>query len=93
MQQAESIRKAEHIVLLKGERREIGRAAIIFKGLEKKTILFDLYLLDLDPQQPYEKKITKADAKEGFYLGNDHYFMISVNNGSFVIKPFDQKPL
>ncbi len=76
----------DNIILKKNVRMAIGRTALVYTGLYKNTIHFDLYLLDLDPQQPYAKEITKREARNGFSLGDNRFSMVSVNPASFVIK-------
>jgi hypothetical protein len=56
-------------VLKKNERFVIGRNCLVFKGVDRKMILIDLYLLDMDSEQPYRKRFLKKEAKKEFLLG------------------------
>ena len=67
------------ILLVKNEKLVIGRTGLEFKGLEKKTILIDLYLLDLDDEQPYPKKFSIKQAKKEIRLSKYKYRLNSVN--------------
>jgi hypothetical protein len=68
------------ILLIKNEKLVIGRTALEFKGVEQKTILIDLYLLDLDNEQPYPKKISVKQAKKEIRLSKFKYRLISGND-------------
>jgi len=68
------------ILLIKNEKLVIGRTALEFKGVEQKTIFIDLYLLDLDNEQPYPKKISIKQAKKEMRLSKYKYRLISVND-------------
>ena len=78
---------SDQIVVMRNERVEVGRTALVFIDLKKNTIYLDLFLLDLDPQQPYAKEISKREAKKGFRLGENRFQLISVSSSSLVIKP------
>lgn len=67
------------ILLIKNEKLVIGRTGLEFKGLEKKTILIDLYLLDMDNEQPYPKKFSIKQAKKEIRLSKYRYRLNSVN--------------
>jgi hypothetical protein len=61
--------KTDQAVLKKNERFVIGRNRLVFKGVDRKMILIDLYLLDMDSEQPYRKRFLKKEAKKEFLLG------------------------
>jgi hypothetical protein len=67
------------ILLVKNDKLVIGRTALEFKGYEQKTIFIDLYLIDLDNEQPYPKKISVKQAKKEMRLSKYKYRLISVN--------------
>ena len=50
------------------------------KGVEHKTVVLDLYLLDMDREQAYEKRFPKKEAKKEMKLGRDIYRLLSVND-------------
>ena len=70
----------ETVFLAKNVKLLIGRTCFAFKGIEKKTILVDLYLLDLDNEQPYPKKISRKAADEEVRLGDYRYQVVSAND-------------
>lgn len=75
----QSTLSANKILLIRYEKLVIGRTGLEFKGLEKKTILIDLYLLDMDNEQPYPKKFSIKQAKKEIRLSKYRYRLISVN--------------
>ena len=74
------------LILEKDIRFVVGRNCLVFKGMEKKTILVDLYLLDLDPEESFGKRFLKKDAKKEMLLGENSYRLISVNDNYLIIK-------
>lgn len=71
---------ADRIILKKNEKLVVGRTCLVFKGLEKKVILVDLYLLDLDPEQPYLIKLPRRDTDKDLIIGGNTFKLVSVNN-------------
>ncbi len=82
----EKFKKANHVVLKKNERYDIGRTSLIYKGIEKDVIFVELYLLDLDPKQGYAKKFKAAGAKKEIDLGGVKYCLISANDRSLKLE-------
>ncbi len=78
----------DQVILKKNERIDVGRYGLVFKGVNKKTILINLYLLDMDPEQPYEKRFLKKDAKKEMKFGQDKYRLLSVNSNHLILKTF-----
>jgi len=78
--------KADQVVLSKDEKLKVGRTCLEFKGLEKKTIFLNLYLLDLDSQQAYPKTFLKKEAKKGITIGGNKYKLIAVNKRFLSLK-------
>ena len=74
------------LILQKDRKIQIGRNCLVFKGMQKKTILVDLYLLDLDPEEFFQKRFTKKEAKKEMLLGEDRYRLVSVNGNHLVIQ-------
>ncbi|NBB75787.1 MAG: hypothetical protein GVY02_00275 [Bacteroidetes bacterium] len=79
-------RRGDRIVLKRGERHEVGRTSIVFKGLQDSDILVDLYLHDLDPKQRYLKKVPTDEAEDGFELGGVKYSLVTVNDRYLTLK-------
>jgi hypothetical protein len=82
----QSTATADQVILTKNEKLILGRTCLVFRGVKKKMIIVDLYLLDLDPEQPYEKRFSKKIAKKEMMLGEGRYRLISVNNQHLVLK-------
>lgn len=82
----QSTATADQVILTKNEKLVIGRTCLVYKGVEKKIILVDLYLLDLDPEQAYEKRFLKKDAKKQILLGERRYRLLSVNSQHLILK-------
>ena len=75
-----SARTTDRIVLKRNEKMVVKRTCLVFKGVEKKVILLDLYLLDLDPEQPYLITLSRHDADKELTIGGNKFKLISVNN-------------
>ncbi len=80
----------DQVILKRDEKFVIGRNGLVFKGVEKKTIIVDLYLLDMDPEQAYEKRFLKKDAKRSLSLGEGKYHLQSVNNNHLILKKINK---
>ena len=74
------------LILPRNKKFIIGRNCLVFKGVEKKSIIIDLYLLDLDPEEPFEKRFIKKDAKKEMSLGEGRYRLLSVNHNNLILK-------
>jgi hypothetical protein len=64
---AEEKKRSENI-LRKNQTRIFGELKIKYCGIEKDLILFDVFILELDPIYPYRYKIPKKMTKKGFFL-------------------------
>ncbi len=82
----------DQVVLPRNEKFVIGRNCLVYKGVEKKTLILDLYLLDMDPEQAYEKRFPKKEAKEEMRLGGDTYRLLSVNDRYMTLKILRTSP-
>lgn len=83
---SELMKKNGQIVLQRDVRKDIGRTSLIYKGIEDEKIVVDLFLLDLDSQQGYLKRIDKEQAKMEFDLGRVKYSLISANKNYLTMK-------
>ncbi|NNK57989.1 MAG: hypothetical protein HKP44_11840 [Desulfofustis sp.] len=83
---AQSIGRPDQVVLPKNEKFVIGRNCLVYKGVQKKTVILDLYLLDMDPEQAYEKRFLKKEAKKEMKMGSDTYRLRSVNDRYMTLK-------
>ena len=66
-------------VLVRDQELEIDKTRLVYKGLENGQILIDLYLLELDPEQPYPRAIPKKQTRESIRLGPNVYKIDSAN--------------
>ena len=82
----------DQVLLPRNEKFVIGRNGLVYKGVEKKTVILDLYLLDMDPEQAYEKRFPKKEAKEEMRLGGDTYRLLSVNDRYMTLKILRTSP-
>jgi len=74
------------IILTKNEKLDIGRNCLVFKGLDKNVVIIDLYLLDMDSEQAYQKRFLKKEAKKKLSLGEGKYRLLSVNDRYLTLK-------
>ena len=82
----------DQVLLPRNEKFVIGRNCLVYKGVEKKSVVLDLYLLDMDPEQAYEKRFLKKDAKEEMRMGGDTYRLLSVNDRFMTLKIISTSP-
>ena len=52
----------------------IGNLKITYRGIESKTLLLDLVILDLDKDYAYLRRIPIKKAKSGFHLSDQAFF-------------------
>lgn len=65
------------VVLVKGRSQTIGKIEMTYRGLDAGAVLIDITLLELDPQYAYHRKIPRDSARQGFWLAQKHYRMLS----------------
>lgn len=87
----QQVTNPDQLILGKNERRVVGKNAYIFRGLEGNVILLDFFLLEMDPEQPYEKRFSKKAAKKTMELGQNRYRLLSVNDRHLILKKLDTK--
>lgn len=75
--------------LKKNEKFIMNKTCIVFKGLSKKTVEIDLYLMELDPNVPYALNFTKESVSDGIWLGNVQYGLVSVSENILRLKILD----
>ena len=81
----------DQVFLKRDEKKIVGKYGLTFRGYENKLILLDLYLMEMDPHQPYRRKISKKEAKEAITFGTERYRLSSVNRNSLVLKKITAK--
>ncbi|THB78664.1 MAG: hypothetical protein D3926_12650 [Desulfobacteraceae bacterium] len=77
------------IVLRKDKSITVNKTRLVFKGLEKKMIHLDVFLLELDPESAYPRFISKADAQKGIRVGNSTFKLLKVNRKTLQLKLID----
>ena len=85
------ITRTDQVFLKRDEKKIVGKYGLTFRGLENKLIVLDLYLMEMDPHQPYRRKISKKEAKESITFGTERYRLSSVNRSSLVLKKITVK--
>lgn len=77
------------VMLVKDHGLVVNNSKLVFKGIQDQTIRLDLYLLDLDPQYPYQQNLSKSAAMEGIRMGDSQYHLISVSKNMLKLKMHD----
>ena len=67
-----------NIVLPIGERIQIDNNVVVYRGLENKMVLIDVFITDLDPQTPYRHRVPKSDVGNSIRIGGHSYRLISI---------------
>ena len=70
---SQAIKTLDRVVLTRDQKFVIGWNCLVYKGIENKTVVLDLYLLDMDREQAYEKRFPKKEAKKEMKLGGDSF--------------------
>jgi hypothetical protein len=87
---AQPIRKSlvtpDRVVMMRGETVTVNRTRLVYRGLQDGTLHLDLYLLDLDAQYPYPKRIPRALARQEFRLGPERYQLLAVSRKALTLK-------
>lgn len=52
----------------------VGNLKITYRGLESKTVLLDLVILELDQDYAYHRRISIKEAKNGFRLSDQAFY-------------------
>lgn len=68
---------SENLILTKGEPKIMGQIQLTYQGLNAGSIVLDITLLDMDPGYAYRRKIPKQVAKQGFWMAQQYYRLIS----------------
>ena len=75
----------ERVVLVKDEPVTVARCRMVYRGLVGDSALLDLYLLDLDPEYAYPRRIPRSAEGEVLNLGGRHYRLESAHWGQVVM--------
>ena len=61
------------LVLVRNEAQTIGRLKFTYLGISAKHLLFDVNILDLDPNFAYRYTIPQAQAKKRFRIAEQYF--------------------
>ena len=70
-------------ILIRGQAQTIGKLRITYLGMADKHLLFDVNLLDLDPNFAYRYTIPRAQSKKRFRIA-EAYFQAQATSNSKV---------
>lgn len=74
----------DRVMLVKDNKLVIDKICLDYKGIDEEMVLIDLYLLELDDEQPYLKKIRRQDIDEKDIRFGDHTYRLVSANDSIV---------
>ena len=86
IQPVHSIKSEDQFILTKDEKLELDKICIEFKGVQNRTFLFNLYLLDFDRQQSFPKRVPKKDMRESITFGGTQFMILSGNDRTIKLK-------
>ncbi|MFH1985475.1 MAG: hypothetical protein ABIL58_26870 [Pseudomonadota bacterium] len=75
----------QRVVLMKGEAVTIDRTRLVYRGLEDDSACVDLYLLDLDREYAYPRRIPRSAEGELVNLGGRSYRLVSTHRRQVVM--------
>lgn len=76
----------DQVLLIKDEKVVIDRTCLVFKGITDTKVNIDIYLLDLDPEVPYPLSFSKEKIRQGIWLGNIMYGLLSAKKNALSLK-------
>ena len=71
---------ATRLILLRNEAQTVGKLKITYLGIVDKHLLFDVNILDLDPNFAYRYTIPLAQAKERFRITEQYFQAQATSN-------------
>jgi hypothetical protein len=74
----------KRVVLMKGEPVTVDRTRLVYRGLEDGRARLDLYLLDMDSEYAYPRRIPRIDGKI-YNLGGHHYEVVATHKRQVVM--------
>lgn len=81
-----SYQTKDDIFLVKNKKLVIGKNCLEFKGLYDKEIEVDLYLLELDDEQAFTKKINRKSIGKRIRFGDTVYTVLTANKNYLKLK-------
>ena len=67
------------LILLRNEAQTIDKLRITYLGIVDKHLLFDVNLLDLDPNFAYRYKVPLIQAKKRFHIAENYFQVLSTS--------------
>ena len=67
--------KENQVTLLRGRPVTVSKKKLVYHGLDNGRIHIAVYILELDPEVPYHHRIPVKEAKKGFRLGGQQFFL------------------
>ena len=71
----------------------VGNLKITYRGLESKTLLLDLVILDLDQDYAHRRRIPIKEAKSGFRLSDQAFFAQYIGPTKIDLARITDKPV
>ncbi len=76
----------DHITLQAGQAKQIGQVKLVYRGVQRNKLSFDVYLLALDPHYPYQHTFDLKTARSGFQVGRHTLQLLSARKSWTKIK-------
>lgn len=76
---------SDNVVLLKGQPKSLDKVQLTYLGIVTDAVVIDVTILELDPDYAYRRIIPTHIAKQGFYIAQQHYRVISAGNSKLKI--------
>ena len=77
---------AGQVALRKNTKVIIKKTCLVFKGFSHGVVNMDLYLLELDPDMPYPLSFTKDSLREGVWIDDTQFKLVSVRRNILHLK-------
>ena len=74
------------VVLLKDSSIIVNDTRLVYKGLYDKHIFLEYYLLELDPECPYQNRISPSQARIGIRMGDSVFHLVSVGRTALTLQ-------
>ncbi len=80
-------RTPEDVIVIRAEEMiTIGNTRVIYHGTEDGRMIMDVFLLELDPQYPYRKKVDIDHARAGFRLAGIPFQVTAISNAKVFLR-------
>ena len=76
---------SDQFILVTHRQQVIGNIKITYRGVIDDEIVFDIVVMDLDPQYAYIRRIPVARAKNGFQLSSERFRLLSAGERNMQI--------